>query len=427
MKQLSGYSLAFLLLVFITGNAAAQLLTDPAKAGFSSKRLQRIDTVMNEYIQKGWINGAVAIVYRNGVPAYYRAFGYNNTDTKQPLQANHIFRMASMSKAITSVAVMMLYEEGKFLLDDPVGKYIPSFKDQKVIDQFNDRDSTYTTKAAKRQVTIRDLLTHTAGIGYPQIGDNVANAIYAKAGLHMGFNTHDPASLGEKMKILGSLPLLNQPGEKWCYGLNTDLLGYLIEVISGQSFADFLSKRLFAPLGMKDTYFYLPEEKRSRLATQFTEDSAGKLKPVYDYVSFNGKFYVDFPLATSTYYSGGGGLCSTAQDYAVFLQMLVNGGVYKGQRILSPATVRLMTMNQTGNIALGQNRFGLGFEIVTERGAAKGPLSEGSYSWAGAFNTSFWVDPKEKLTAELLLQILPTSHGEIHDKFKVLVYQAIEK
>lgn len=427
MKKVYRFSMGLLFVLFFAGSLQAQSVPDPVRAGFSPGRLQRIDTVMKTYIQKGWINGAVAIVYRNGIPAYFKAFGYNDLDSRQPLKTNQIFRLASMSKAISSVAVMMLYEEGRFLLDDPIGKYIPEFANQQVIDQFNTKDSTYTTKAAKRQVTIRDLLTHTAGIGYPQIGDPVCNALYAKATLHMGFNTRDPASLGEKMKILGSLPLLNQPGEKWSYGLNTDLLGYLVEVISGQSFAAFLQQRIFAPLGMKDTYFYLPAAKHSRLATQFTEGADGKLKPVKEYVELNGKFYVDFPLATSTYYSGGGGLCSTAEDYAVFLQMLVNGGVYQKKRLLSPATIRLMTMNQTGNIALGKNRFGLGFEIVTESGAAKGPLSEGSYSWAGAFNTSFWVDPREKLTAELFLQILPTTHGDIHDKFKVLVYQAIEK
>ena len=427
MKSIFRYSVCGLWFLCSSVTAFSQLAVNPQKAGFSPKRLQRIDTVINGYISNGWINGAVAIVYRNGVPAYYKAFGYDDMEKRKFIQLNQIFRMASMSKAIVSAGVMMLYEEGKFLLDDPIGKYLPAFQNQKVIDLFNEKDTTYTTKAANRQVTIRDLLTHTAGIGYPQIGDKVANALYAKAGLHIGLNTYDPASLADKMKTLGSLPLLNQPGEKWCYGLNTDLLGYLIEVISGKTLAAFLEERLFRPLEMSDTYFYLPKEKQSRLATQYTEDSTGKLKPVYDYITFNGKFYVDFPLANSTYYSGGGGLCSTAKDYAAFLQMLLNKGVYKGYALLSASTVRLMTMNQTGNIALGYNRFGLGFEIVTERGAARGPLNEGSYSWAGAFNTTFWVDPKERLSAQLLLQILPTTHGDIHDKFKVLVYQAIEE
>ena len=225
MKSIFRYSVCGLWFLCSSVTAFSQLAVNPQKAGFSPKRLQRIDTVINGYISNGWINGAVAIVYRNGVPAYYKAFGYDDMEKRKFIQLNQIFRMASMSKAIVSAGVMMLYEEGKFLLDDPIGKYLPAFQNQKVIDLFNEKDTTYTTKAANRQVTIRDLLTHTAGIGYPQIGDKVANALYAKAGLHIGLNTYDPASLADKMKTLGSLPLLNQPGEKWCYGLNTDLLG----------------------------------------------------------------------------------------------------------------------------------------------------------------------------------------------------------
>ncbi len=421
--------------LFITGCAVLCVFTiyaqkeSPATiSGVSAKRLQRIDTVIQEYISKKWINGAVAVVYKNGAPVYFKAIGYDDLDTKTPLQKDAIFRLASMTKAIVSTGVMLLYEEGKFLPDDPVSMYIPEFKNVKVLDKFNEKDSTYTTIPAKRQVTIRDLLSHIAGIGYPQIGSKEQNAIYSKAGLHMGMTSEDTAFLATKMKILAGLPLFSQPGEKWSYGLNTDLLGYLIEIWSGMPLDQFLKKRIFDPLGMKDTYFYLPGSKYNRLAIQYTQDVTGDLKKATHYIELNGKLFTDFPVSKGNYFSGGGGLCGTAQDYTVFMQMILNKGIYKGVRILSPNTIRLMTVNQIGNIAIGyDDRFGLGFQVTTEKGSTRTPLNPGSLSWAGAFGTSFWIDPSENLTAALFLQILPNSHNEIHDKFKALVYQAIEK
>lgn len=396
----------------------------PSAAGFSAERLQRIDKVLQEYVDKGRMNGAVALIIRNGKIAYYKSVGYDK-DVNTPLKKDAIFRIASQTKAITSVAVMMLYEEGKFLLDDPISNYIPEFKKPVVLDKFNKADSTYTTVPAKREITIRDLLTHTSGIGYAQIGSPEANAIYAKAGVVGGIGV-DKIILADKMKILGGLPLFHQPGEKFTYGLNTDVLGYLVEVVSGMSLDAFFHKRIFEPLGMKDTYFYLPKEKYNRLVMLYTEDTATKkVVPMAERIGINGEFFRDYPAMEGTYFSGGGGLSSTIYDYALFLQMLLNGGEYNGRRILSRNSVRMMTMNQIGDIARGANKFGLGFGITTEKGSAVLPTQEGTFEWGGMFATTYWVDPKEKLVGLLYRNVYPTRWGNLANLYKVLVYQAI--
>jgi CubicO group peptidase (beta-lactamase class C family) len=397
----------------------------PAAAGMSAERLARIDNTIQEYVNNKWLNGAVAIVYRNGKLAYYKAIGYDDADKKTPMQKDEIFRIASQTKAITSVAIMMLYEEGKLLPDDAVSKYIPEFRKQQVVSTFNEADTTYTTVPAKRDITIRDLLTHTSGIGYAQIGNKEMNAIYAKAGIVAGIGI-GKLLLADKMKKLGSLPLFHQPGEKWTYGLNTDLLGYLVEVISGMPLDKFFRTYIFEPLGMKDTYFYLPKEKYGRLATLYTEDSTNHTVKMPAHISINGDFTRDYPNTEGTYFSGGGGLSSTAYDYAIFMQMLLNGGTYNDKKILSSSTLRMMTMNQIGALSLNHgNKFGLGFEIITEESSAFTPVSVGGFDWGGMFSSSYWIDPKEKIVAQLFVNIYPNHHGELADKFKALVYQAI--
>ncbi len=392
----------------------------PEAAGFSAERLKRIDVNMKSWVDQGWMNGAAALVIRNGKIVYYKSTGYNDLKTKAPLAKDGIFRIASQTKAITSVAAMILYEEGKFLLDDAVSKYIPSFEKAKVVDKFNEKDTTYTTVPASRAVTIRDLLRHTSGIGYAQIGSKMANSIYAKNKITAGLDVKDD-NLSDAMSRLGSLPLLHQPGEKWTYGLNSDLLGRLVEIWSGMSLDEFFRKRIFIPLGMNDTYFNVPSEKAERLVNFFREDSLGVLQEV-DHL---GILDMNFPLHKKTYFSGGGGLSSTLYDYAVFLQMLLNGGTYNGQQILSRNTVRMMTMNQIGDLSLGDNeKFGLGFAIATEQTSAKFPAQEGTFTWGGAFSTTYWVDPKEKMVV-LLYRQMWGSHSEIDRIFKVLVYQAI--
>ena len=419
--------LFFCLVIFFTSPLFSQLseATSPEAAGFSAARLKRIDPVLKEYISKGSIKGMVALIVKDGKIAYYKAFGANDANGT-PLKRDAIFRIASQTKAITSVAVMMLYEEGKFLLDDPVANYLPEFRNAKVLDQYNEKDTTYTTIPARRQVTNRDLLTHTSGIGYAQIGSAQANAIYYKAGVIGGIGIQG-MRLADVMKKLGPLPLFHHPGEKFTYGLNTDLLGYLVEVVSGMNLNEFFAKRIFEPLGMKDTYFYLPTSKHNRLANLFTEDTATKKAVLMqENYQLNGTLYRDYPLINGTYYSGGGGLSSTIYDYALFLQMLLNGGQLNGKRLLARNTVRMMTMNQIGDINRGANKFGLGFGITTEKGSSLLPTPEGVYEWGGMFATTYWVDPKEKIVALLYRQIFPTSQGSLPNKFKVLVYQALE-
>jgi CubicO group peptidase (beta-lactamase class C family) len=394
--------------------------TSPEAAGFSSQRLRHLDRVLEEYVNKNYTPGAIALIARHGKIVYQQAFGFNDNQAHSPLKADAIMRIASQTKAITSVGVMMLFEEGRFLLDDPISKYLPAFKNPQVLNQFNARDSTYTTVPAKREITIRQLLTHTSGISYATIGTPEANAIYAKAKVPSGIGTPQ-GQLREAITTLARLPLVHQPGERFTYGLNTDVLGYFIEVISGQSLDHYLRTRIFEPLGMKDTYFYLPAEKQNRLAVLYTEDAAHQTQKVSAAPGIN----PDYPKVAGTYFSGGAGLSSTIYDYTLFLQMLLNGGELQGRRLLSPATVRLMTTNQIGELNNDGNKFGLGFGITTAKSAARLGVSEGSFDWGGIFGTTYWADPKTGLIALLYTQKYPNSHGDLADKFRVLVYQAL--
>ena len=388
--------------------------------GMSTARLQRMDAVINDYIAKGRQAGVSVLVARNGSIVYHKAYGLDDMQAKTPLKRDAIFRIASQTKALTSIGLMLLFEEGKFLLDDPISKYIPAFKNPKVLDKFNPADSSFTTVPAKREITIRQLLTHTSGISYPGIGTKEAVAIYAKNKIPSGIGT--PAgTLADAMNRLGALPLMHQPGDRWTYGLSVDLVGYLIEVLSGQPLDQFLRMRLFDPLGMNDTYFYLPAPKQNRLTAVYTEDSTTAIRPMPS----QGGISANYPKQAGTYFSGGAGLSSTMYDYAIFLQMMLNKGEYNGKRFLSPTTVRLITTNQIGDLNQGQNKFGLGFAITSEKSAARLPVSQGSFDWGGFFGTTYWVDPQEGIVALIYTQKVPNSYGDLTDKFKVLVYQAI--
>ena len=423
------YLLALFCFLLLAKSEYAQpkILTasSPEAAGFSANRLSRLDTAMNEWVKKNWVNGSVALIARKGKIIFHKAYGYNDLNAKTPLDKNGIFRIASQTKAITTVAALMLWEEGKFSLEDPVSKYIPSFANQKVLSSFNASDTSYSTIPAKRAITIRDLLTHTSGIGYPGIGTPEANAIYAKAGITGGVGVKAPLSLAETMNRLGNIPLLFQPGEKWMYGVNTDLLGYLIQIWSGLTLEDFFTRRIFQPLHMNDTYFNLPTAKANRLVNFFQQDSTGLIKK-QDKV-FDGNLDLSYPIHHTDYFSGGGGLSSTIYDYAVFLQMLLNGGEYNGYRLLSRNTVRMMTMNQIGDLFLTgtENKFGFGFSIVTENGSRLAPNQAGTYAWGGVFSTSYWVDPKENMIVILYRQMWGPHITDTDKAFKPLVYQAI--
>jgi CubicO group peptidase (beta-lactamase class C family) len=420
MKK-SGLILITILLATSVSAQTIKALTPgkPEENGISSERLTRIDQTLTDYVAKGYIPGAVALIVRNGKIVYEKSFGLSDIESKTALKNDNIFRIASQSKAITSLAVMMLWEEGKFLLDEPISKYIPEFKNPKVLVTFNEKDSSYTTVPAKSEITIRQLLTHSSGIGYAAIGTKEFAAIAAKAHVPSGIgiaNTSDV--LADKMKILGSLPLRHNPGEEWTYGLNTDVLGYLVEVLSGLSFNDFLQQRIFKPLGMSDTYFYLPKEKQGRLVSLY-ENKENKLsKPaiIYDKVNPN------YPNTDGKYFSGGAGLSSTIEDYAKFLQLFLNKGEYDGVRLVSRKTVELILTNQLQSPIT--EKFGLAFGLETPDNDYKSPYSIGSFSWGGAFSTTYWADPQEKIIGLIFTNIYNNKHGELAEKYKALVYQA---
>lgn len=380
---------------------------------------------MQAWVSDPRLNGCVALIVHKGKIVYHKAFGYNDPEKKDAIRTDDIYRIASQTKAITSTAVMMLFEEGKFLLDDPISRYIPEFSKPVVLDKFNESDTTYTTLPAKSEITIRQLLTHTSGIDYAQIGSKEANAIYAKAGVTGGIGVEKGRILSTDMKKLAKLPLMHQPGERFTYGLNTDVLGYLVEVVSGMSLDAFFRKRIFEPLGMNDTYFYVPASKHARVVNLY-EENDGKIQLAPSAIKQNGVFITDYPKSNGTYFSGGAGLSSTALDYAKFLQLFLNGGTFNGKRLLSRNTIRMMTMNQIGDINMGVNKFGLGFGITTTKGSARLPTPEGVFDWGGAFSTLYWADPKEQLIGIFYRQLWKSTIGEVGNKFQVLVYSALE-
>ena len=401
---------------------AQTLTTSNNHKNIDYKKLALIDGVVNDYVAKNQLAGAVTIVIKDNMIVQHKGYGYADLESKKPMPADAMFRIMSQTKAITSVGIMILYEQGKLLLDEPVHHFIPEFKNPVVLDQFNDADTTYTTIPAKREITFRDLLTHTSGIDYSDIGSTKVKAIYAKHGIPSGLGNFNE-SLLDKMKALGRLPLSFHPGERWQYGLNTDLLGCLIEVISGQNLEDFFNANIFEPLGMKDTYFNVPAAKGNRLATVYTEDSLQRLiKWADDFRNINPAY----PLMKKTYFSGGAGLSSTALDYAIFMQMLLNDGTYNGKKILSKRSVEMMTSNQVKAGQFGDDQMGLGFGITSAISAAKGPRYEGSFAWGGYFGTTYWADPKAGLVCLFLTQQTPNSHGEVAQKFEALVYSSLK-
>ncbi|MDB5245824.1 MAG: estB 1 [Segetibacter sp.] len=391
--------------------------------GVDYKRLNRIDSVLTDYINKNWLTGAVTLVIKDNHLVQYKGYGLADAETKKPMQKDAIFRIMSQTKAITSVGVMILYEQGKLLLDQPIADFIPEFRNPTVIDKFNASDTTYTTVPAKRNITFRDLLTHSSGIGYADIGTSTANAVYAKSNIPSGLGYFN-ANLVERMKALAKLPLMFQPGEKWQYGLNNDLLGALIEVISGTNLEDFFRANIFQPLAMNDTYFNLPASKANRLASVYTEDSLHKI------IKWSHTFRridPDYPTMKKQYFSGGAGLSSTAYDYGIFMQMLLNKGIYNGNRILSPRSVEMMTSNQLDFLYNGVDNFGLGFGLTSSKSAARNARSEGSFAWGGYYGTTYWADPKRNLVCLIMTQHTPNSHGDISAKFEAIVYASLLK
>ena len=405
--------------------AAPQVSQTPAAVGVSAQRLVRLHEGMQRFVDRNEIAGVVTLVSREGRTVDTHATGFQDLESKTPMRTDTLFRIASMTKPITSVAVMMLYEEGKLLLTDPVSKFIPSFKSTQVLEAGADKPV-----APRRQITIRDLLSHRSGITYGFLNGGAVGSGYRKSGVTDGL-TATTMTLAENIDKLAAEPLIAQPGAAFNYSLSTDVLGRVVEVVSGQPFEVFVRERLIKPLKMVDTDFVVPESKWSRLATVYTSDGSGGIRPMKDPESFGNT--VMSPVAsykTKTYFSGGAGLVSTASDYARFAHMLLNGGTLDGVQYLSPKTIELMTANHTSDLPpspiLGPGAgFGLGFRVTTDL-AATGTLgSVGRYGWVGIYGTEFWVDPKEKLVAILLVQRYPGS--PVAAQFQPLVYQSIVK
>ena len=417
----------YLSLLLIAANVAftqAAVSGDPSTAGFVPQRLDRIDKVINAEIAAGKIPGAVALVIRNGDVVYFKSFGFADVDAQTSMQIGNIFRIASMSKAITSVAAMILYEQGHFQLNDSVAKYIPEFADMAVVSAVDGDGNVSSIVSATKPIKIIDLLTHTSGIGYPFIPSSVQKS-YVDAGIIDGITAKD-ITLASQMELLAEQPLMFEPGSKFAYGLSVDLLGYLIEVISDKSLDQFFAEEIFAPLDMHDSYFYLPKDKADRLVTLYADVDDGGLIVSQGNES---DIFLDnprYPVAgAQSYFSGGAGLSSTAYDYGRFLQMLLNDGELDGARILSRKSVELMRIARVDWDDDQVPDFGLGFAVVGDLGK-KGELgSVGSYSFGGAFCTSYWIDPRENLIGVFMSQARPVK-SDIRAKFSTLVYQALE-
>jgi CubicO group peptidase (beta-lactamase class C family) len=395
--------------------------------GLSSDRLERIGTTIEKSIGEERIAGAVALVARRGNIAYLKAFGMMDREDKKPMQTDTLFRICSMTKPITSVAVMMLYEEGHFLLNEPIHHFIPEFKDMQVLNLPYPEDQTSSPDSleeAKRPITIRHLLTHTSGLTYnwdPRLGK-----MYNEYSMGHGLIQQE-GTIGEAVKRLAKVPLMFHPGDQWMYGVSDDVLGYLVEVISGKTLAEFFEERIFKPLGMKDTHFYLTDEKAARLAAAYCyfEDKGLQRFPD-EPLSVNSLFYsADYPYnGPKTYFSGGGGLCSTAEDYFRFCQMLLNGGELDGSRLLSPKSVELISQDHVGELLDGMG-YGLGFGTFSETSHLSELGSIGAYYWGGFFYTSFIIDPKEEMIAIFMGQLCPTGGLNLGNKVLNLAYQAI--
>ena len=390
----------------------------PEEVGLSTQRLERLTSTFQKYVDDNRLAGAVVLVARRGKVAYLHAFGTRDRESQAKMREDAIFRIASQSKALVSVAAMILQEEGALLIGDPVGKYLPEF--QKTTVAVAKTGGGYDVVDARRPITIRDLLTHTAGIGY---GGGPARDKWAEAKIQGWYFADRDEPIAATVSRIAALPMDAQPGERFVYGYGTDILGAVVEKVSGKSLDEFIRTRITQPLGMKDTHFYLPTAQRDRLATVYAARQ-GRLERAPDEGNMNGQGnYVDGPRKS---FSGGAGLVSTASDYARFLQMLLNGGELNGVRILSPKTVELMTSDHIGDRynTPGQG-FGLGFSVVKDLGVRGAPGSFGEYGWGGAYHSSYWVDPKEELIVTYFTQLIPAGTIDDHAKLRALVYQAI--
>ena len=411
--------LSFFFLQFIlTGQELTPTL--PENVGVSSERINNLNSVLQNYVDDNSISGAVALVARKNKIVFFDAVGKSDIEKNKFMEKDAIFRIASQSKAIISVGVMILQEQGRLLISDELGDYIPEFKKTNV-EELN-KEGGYEIVDAKRPITIRDLLTHTSGIGY---GYGLSKDLWEEAKIQGWYFADRNEPILETVKRIASLPFEAHPGEKFVYGYNTDILGAVIEVISGQSLETFLQNRILTPLGMNDTHFYLPKSKVSRLATVYSSGDYGIVKAPVDGTMVSQGAYVKGPRKS---FSGGAGFLSTALDYAKFLQMMLNGGKFDGKRIISRKSIELMTTDHLDQATFEWTKgtgFGLGFSVLTNLGLRGEYGTLGEYGWGGAYHSTYWVDPKEELLVVYLTQLIPAKKINDHGKLRTQVYQSL--
>jgi len=417
LKNIFVLSIALLLL---GGNNLAQdnYLSSPEEVGMSSERLSRISSHFQSYLDQEKIAGMQTLIARKGKIIHFESMGFADKESGKKMDESAIFRIYSMSKPITTVAMMMLYEEGKFQLDDPVSKFIPGFKNMKAVVEDS---KSGKMKEVNNEMKIVDLMRHTSGLGYGWGPNNYVDSVYRATGFWFA------SDIEEFANKVATLPLYFEPGTAWRYGISTDILGALVQIISGQSFDEYLKEKIFDPLGMEDTFFEVPADKKDRFTTCYKPEKEGGIA-VQDHPS-RSRFAKKVSM-----FSGGGGLLSTSEVYFKFCQMMLNGGELNGHRLLSPKTVELMTQDHTENIPNGKSGislpstatgFGLGFSVTKNLAASKNLGSTGAYGWGGAAGTYFRIDPKEDLVIIQMIQLMPYSHLNHQDEFHTLVYQAI--
>jgi CubicO group peptidase (beta-lactamase class C family) len=417
---------AFVLLLALMCSAWGQpeIKPDPSGAGLSAQRLERLSDEMRSYVDRGRLPGAVVLVIRRGELGYLEAFGWRDVESRIPMRADSLFRIFSMTKPITSVAALILFEENRFLMTEPVSKYLPEFRDIRVF--VEERDGELILEPPNSPITIQQLFLHTSGYPY-MVSEDVSpklSAMYTEARV-----LDHQRPLAEAMETLSALPLPHHPGSAWEYGMSTDILGRLVEVLSGRPLGDFLRERIFEPLGMNDTGYLVPEEERPRVARVYTTNDAGDLEPAPE----DGWIFAHQAHERAALQPGGHGLVSTARDYSRFCRMLLNNGQFDGVRILGRKTVELMMSNHLRNerIATGwfdgsRWGFGLGVRTLIDRVPGGSPASLGTVAWDGYANTTFLIDPREEMIAVFFSQHIPPNQpDEIWERFTNLVYQAI--
>ncbi len=422
MRKITSLFLLLFLFLSCTQQQTADTyrFTSAEDLGFSANLEQDLDEIFDHFIEGEKIAGAVAIIARNGQIAVEKAWGWQDRELERPMETHHLFRIASMTKAVTSLAILQLFEQGLLDFQDPVENFIPEFVNPLVLVHKDEETGEYETRPASRSITIHDLLTHTSGIGYNFTRPELAS-FYEREEIPT-IIAEPGETIADAMARLGRLPLAHDPGEAYSYGLSTDVLGRVVEVVSGLSLANYFSQNIFEPLGMNDTGFYLPGRQNDLTAMYSIQN--GEL---VRFSEESGTLDSNFPVQDNlTYYAGGAGLTSTARDYFTFLQAILNGGEWNGTRLINSNTLNYLKTDQMMGIWDDSDGFSYGFRITSEAGAAEGLRPPGSLSWGGAFQTTYWIDPANELVVVLMTQVLPSPYSnEIYNRFESAIYSAL--